>query len=217
MICTELIVCVGCMESIQMLSHHIAGSAEKWPWFAEALVGNSLRHQKDWKLAISPAKWVKAATNNLATKNCWAKDFAVNPNESVNCISLEEIEEAPVEAFLEPRFTQRSIAELEAAVKGDRDLEQYLEARIRFPSWQREAIWKQLGWDNSRGDRVDRRYRRARSRIRKLGGGIQCRDYRPHAGVSDASCTAYFEPILDGSHGSKTGVWQHRDPDRLDD
>ena len=213
----ELIVCVGCVEGIELLSHHIVGSAEQWPSFAQALVGNSLHRQRDWRHAKSPAKWVKKATNNLAKKEFWVSQFAVNPLDNQNTVSLEEIAELPAEAVCEPKYTQRSIAEFEAAVKEDPEVTEYVAAKVRFPSWRRDAIWRHLGWDDKRGDRVDRRYRRARTRIRELGGGIQCRDYCPPAGVSDANCTVYFEPLLDGAHGIKTGVWQHRDPDRLED
>ena len=157
----ELIVCVGCVEGIELLSHHVVGSAEQWPSFTQALVGNRLHRQRDWMHAKSPAKWVKTATNNLVRKNFWVNKFAVNPNDNRNTVSLEEIAELPAEALCEPKYAQRSIAELEAAVKDDPDVEKYVAARVRFPSWKREDLWRELHWDAIRGERVDRRYRQS--------------------------------------------------------
>jgi hypothetical protein len=211
---SELILCTCDAEAVQLLSHHIAGSAGKWEFFGRALVENRLFSQKDWRQAKSPAKWLKTVTNKLADSEYWVCNHAVDPSENVNKVSLEEIAELPGEAIFERKYTHRSVAELEAAVKDDPDVAAYLAAKIRFPAWRREAIWRHLEWRKEFGERVDRRYRRARNLIREMGAGIQCRDYSPGTGVSDANCTTYFEPILNGSLGSKTGVWQHRNPDR---
>jgi hypothetical protein len=216
-LCSELMVCAGHVDCIQTLSRHIAGSADKWQYFSRVLVQNNLSRQKDWRQAKSPAVWVKGATNNLAAREYWVADYAVDPVQNKGTVYLEEIAELPSEAVLERRFTQRSIAELEAAAKDEPELSEYLAGKIRYPDWSRERIWRQLGWDEAHGERVDRRFRRFRRRISELSAGIPCREYRPPAGISDASCTSYFEELFDGSLGSKTGVWQHRNPQRNQD
>lgn len=172
---------------------------------------------KDWRDAASPAKWVKTATNNIANKEYWVPKYAVDPTINKELLGLEEIAEMPCEAIVEHRYTQRSVAELEAAAKEDSELAEYVSAKIRYPDWQREDIWKKLAWDREHGERVDRRYRRLRKRVREVGGGIQCREYRARPGISDASFTAYFEPLWDGTRGTVNGVWQHRDPTRSED
>jgi hypothetical protein len=214
MVVADLLICTGDVECIQILSRYIAGSAGKWPLFSRAVVENHLSGKKDWREANSPAKWVKTTTNNLADKEYWVLDHAVNPAERRDVVSVEEIAELPVEAAFEPKYTQRSIAELEAAASEDADVKAYINAKVRYPDWQCQAIWNHLGWDEDRGKRVDRRYRRLRKRIRELGGGIQCREYRPRPGISDANFTTYFEELFDGAQGRRTGVWQHRDPYR---
>jgi len=213
MLCGELMVCGGFVDCIREFSLHIAGSAEHWPQFSQALVENNLSGQKDWRQANSPANWVKATTNNIAQKEYWVPEYAVDPRENKEKLSLEaeEVAELPSEALVERRYTQRSLAELEAAVKDDADVAEYLRSKIRYPGWSRDQIWQHLGWDAARGERVDRRYRRMRTRLRQLGAGIQCR-YQPRHGLSAASFTSYLEPLWDGTHGRESGVWQHRDP-----
>jgi hypothetical protein len=203
----------GCL---QILSHYVAGSAAKWEYLCRAIVENSLAGRRDWREATSPAKWVKTATNNLANNEYWVATHAVDPSECKDLIQLEEIAELPADAVVEQKYAQRSIAELEAAASEDSEVQAYLSAKIRNPEWQSQAVWNQLGWDEVRGKRVDKRFRRLRNRIRELGGGIQCRENRPRPGISDANCTVYFEELFDGMHGSRTGGWQHRDPYRKD-
>jgi hypothetical protein len=214
MLAVDLLICTGDVQCIQLLSHYIAGSTEKWQCFSSAIVENHLSGQKDWRQAKSPAKWVKTATNNLADKERRVAKYAVDPSKRKDVASLEEIAESPVEAVLERKYTLRSIAELEAAASEDSDVQAYLRAKIRYPDWKFKAIWGALAWDEARGKRVDRRLRRLLNRIREQGGGIQCREYRPRPGISDANCTVYFEELFDGAHGSRTGGWQHRDPYR---
>jgi hypothetical protein len=209
----ELLVCAGWIDCLQIFAKHITGSADHWQALSRALVENELNGQKDWRHANSPAYWVKKTANNITRKEYWLPTYAVDPSEDKDRIELEEVAEVSDEVMLEPKYTERSLAELETAAKADRDVAEYLAAKIRYPHWRRDEIWGTLGWQAEHGERVDRRFRRLRNRLRELGAGIQCREYsRP--GLSDASCTTYFEPLCDGAFGSATGVWQHRDPDR---
>lgn len=214
MISAELMVCTGDVDCIQTLSRYIAGSAEKWVAFSRALVENQLVGHQDWRQAKSPAIWVKMTTNHIAAKEFWVSYYAVSPAESRGTVPLEEGREASDEAVIDWNYTNRSLAVLEAAAKDDSEVAEYLGAKTRYPGWHSGAIWMQLGWEPERGKRVDRRFRRMRDRLRDLGGGIQCREYRPLPSLSDASCTTYFEALWNGVQGSKKGVWQHRDPYR---
>lgn len=214
-LCGELMIWAGHTACIGTFSKHIAGSADKWPYFSRVLVENNLLGQRDWRQASSPANWVKAATNNIAQKEYWVPDYAVDPkgNKEKLSIEAEEVADLPSEALVERRYTQRSLAELEAAVRDDNEVAEYLRSKIRYPDSSRDQIWQQLGWDTARGERVDRRYRRVRKQLRAIGAGMQCR-YRSRYGLSEASFTSYLEPLWDGSHGQENGVWQHRDPFR---
>jgi len=212
MLLGELLVCCGDVDCLRIFSKHVAGSADRWQSLSRALTENRLFGQKDWRQASSPAKWVSRTTNNIAAKESRTSRYAVDPAEGPETVPLEEIAELPVEALLEKKYTYQSVAQLEAAANEDPEVAEYLACKIRNPAWSRDAIWHQLGWDDQNGERVDRRYRRLRRRLRELGVGIQCREYSPPAGVSDASCTVYYEELFDGIRGKKTGVWQHRNP-----
>lgn len=125
--------------------------------------------------------------------------YAVDPTINKELLGLEEIAEMPCEAIVEHRYTQRSVAELEAAAKEDSELAEYVSAKIRYPDWQREDIWKKLAWDREHGERVDRRYRRLRKRVREVGGGIQCREYRARPGIFRCQFHSIFRTAL-GRH-----------------
>ena len=117
----------------------------------------------------------------------------------------------PIEGLLQRKYSYQSVTELEAAAREDPETAEYVACKVRNPRWSPEAISRHLNWDEKRGKRVDRRYRRLRNRLKDLGAGMQRREYAPPPGVSDANFTMYFEELFDGSRGRKTGVWQHRD------
>ncbi len=197
----------GCLK---IMAQFITGSADKWQSLSQALVENKLNGQKDWRDAKSPVKWVKARTNQIASKEARLQKFALNYSREPKTIGLEEIAESPMEVLLVRKYTHHSIEQLRTAAAEEPELAVYIRCKVRFPSWTSEAIWHHLGWDELRGKRIDRRYRRLRRRLRELGHGIQCREYRPRPGLSDASSTVYFEELFDGERGSGMGVWQHR-------
>jgi hypothetical protein len=214
MLLGQLLVYRGDVPCLQIFSRHIVGSPDKWEALSLALVENELSGHKDWRHATSPAKWVKSTANNIAAKESVLNKHAVDPSTNREKLSLEEVAELPGQVVIERTYDQRSLAELEAAAKEDSEIAEYLALKIRCPHWRRVDIWAHLGWDDERGERIDRRFRRLRNQIRAIGAGIQCRDYRPAAGLSAASCTAYFEPLWDGAKGSRSGVWQHHNPYR---
>lgn len=167
--------------------------------------------QKDWRYSHSPVKWVKGVTNNIAEKESRTTRHAVDPSGEPDSVSLEEIAELPIEGLLRQKYSYQSVTDLEAAAKDDPETAAYLTCKIHNPSWTCEVISRHLGWDERRGKRVDRRYRRLRSRLKELGAGIPCREYGPPPGITEANCTTYFEELYDESRGRRTGVWQHRD------
>ena len=213
MLYSEAAVWAGQENCLKSFARFIAGSGDKWQPLASALVENRLRGQKDWRHASSPAKWVKRVTDTIAEKESIVSRYAVDPSREPDTISLEEVAELPTEALLERKYAYQSVAQLEAAAQEDPEVAEYLRLKIHNPAWSRQAIWQHLKWGSLKGERVDKRYRNLRRRIRDLGAGVQCREYRPPAGVSAASCTTYFEELFDGSRGGGTGVWQHRNPD----
>jgi hypothetical protein len=64
-------------DTLRTLTLFIAGGEEKWPAFLQALIENNLKGQKDWRQANSPALWVRGATNRIAAKEYWVRDYAV--------------------------------------------------------------------------------------------------------------------------------------------
>ena len=212
MLFSEIMVWAGQTDCLKTFAGFIAGSREKWLPFSQALVENNLQGQKDWRQAKTPVHWVKRVTNTIADKETRLTGHAVDCPKELDGISFEEIAESPIEGLLERKYSYHSIAELEAAAKEDPETAEYLSCKIRNPSWSRETITRHLQWDEKRGKRVDRRYRRLRREFRKRGVGIQCREYRPPSGISEANFTAYFEELFDGTRGRGTGVWQHRSP-----
>jgi hypothetical protein len=140
-LCTELMVWAGHQDCIQTFSKYIAGSDEDWQFFSRAVMENGLLGQRDWRHATSPAKWVKTTTNNLASKEYWLPEYAVDPETNKESVGLEEVAETPCEAIVEQKYTQRSIAKLELAAMEDSELAEYVSAKVRYPDWRREDIW----------------------------------------------------------------------------
>jgi len=178
-------------------------------------VENHLSDQEDWREAHSPPLWVRSVTNKIAALESRLSKYAVDPKTNKEKVLLEEIADLPGEAVLDRRYKERNVKELEA-VNGDPDLEEYISARSQNPTWVRDQTWYQLGWDASRGERVDRRFRRLRKKFRETSPGIDRDHYRPRAGISDANCTVFYEELWDEYRGRRSGVWQHRDPDRVE-
>lgn len=212
MLFSEIMVWAGQTDCLRMFAKFIAGSPDKWQPLSQALVENHLEGQKDWRHARAPVHWVKQVTNTIAQKESRVTQHAVDRSTEPEVVSLEEVAESPIEGLLERRYSFHSVVQLEAAAHEDPETAEYLACKIRNPSWPCEAISRHLNWDERRGRRVDRRYRRLRRKFRSLGAGIQCRDYRPPSGISDANFTACFEELFDGTRGRGTGVWQHRSP-----
>jgi hypothetical protein len=204
-------VWAGRKDCLESFARFITGSSDKWLALSSALVENHLKGQKDWRHSYSPVKWVKGVTNNIAEKESRTSHYAVDPSNEPDTVSLEEIAELPIEGLLQRRYSYQSVGELEAAAKEDPETAAFLSCKIHNPSWSCEAISRHLGWDERHGKRVDRRCRRLRNRFKELGAGIQCREYGPPPGITEANCTTYFEELYDGSRGRRTGVWQHRD------
>ena len=200
-------------SSLRMTAKFFAGSPDKWLALSQAVVENHLEGQKDWRHANEPAQWVKGVTNTIARKESRVAWQAVDRSEDPDVISLEEIVESTIEGLLEQQYSFQSVAQLEAAAQEDPETAEYLSCKIRNPSWSCDAISRHLNWDEKRGRRIDRRFRRLRRKIRNLGAGIQCRDYKPPVGISEANFTAHFEQLFDGTRGRGTGVWQHRTSD----
>ncbi len=209
MLFSEIMVWAGLTDCLQMYARFIAGSADKWLSLSQALVENHLEKQKDWRHARAPVHWVKRVTNNIDEKESWLTWNAIDRSKEPDVISLEEIARTPLEGLLERRYSHHSLTELEAAAKEDPETAEYLACKIHNPSWGLETISRHLNWDKKRGQRVDRRYRRLRKGLRDRGMGLQCREYRPPVGISEANFTVHFEQLFDGARGRGVGVWQH--------
>ena len=106
------------------------------------------------------------------------------------------------------RFTEKSVSALQAAAAADFRLKEYVDAIVRNPKWKRPAIWASLGWNETEGKAVDRKYRRLRKGLRDIGAGMEWREV-PTPG-SSASQSVYFEQLQDGTRGKMFGVYQHK-------
>jgi hypothetical protein len=202
------------VETVKSVAQFMTGSSDKFQSLSQALVENGLNGNRDWRQATSPAQWVKRVANRRAKKESRIQKYAVDPLGEPDTIRLEEIAEMPIEAVVEPKYSMLSIAELEAAAREDPDLAEYFACKARRPSWSCELIALHLGWEDKRAKRVDRRLRRMKRALAARGAGIQCREHRPRAGISDASFTVYREPLFEGTRGLGASVWQHRTPDK---
>jgi hypothetical protein len=190
------------ITALRKFSNFVVSDAEQWPALSKALVESHLRGWKDWRQANDPPAWVASVTRNISETE--RKDDQPN----AETLPLEEIAEKPNEAVLVPRFTERSVSELIEAASHDPELREYTFLRAR--GWKTEAIRRKLGWSPEKAATVSKRFRRLRNRLRDQGAGIQCRIATPHPAMSDASCTVFFEPLFDGTHGAETGIWQHK-------
>jgi hypothetical protein len=211
MLFSEAAVWAEQKTTLENFAQFIIGSPDKWQPLCSVLVENQLAGLNDWRQADSPVKWVKKVANPIAQKESRTRTYAVDPADEPDIVSLEKIAEMPIDGLLQRKYSHQSVAELEAAAKDDPETAEYVACKVRNPRWSPDAISRHLNWDEKRGKRVDRRYRRLRNRLKELGAGMQCREYGPPPGISDANFTMYFEELFDGSRGRKAGVWQHRE------
>ncbi len=212
---------LGDAERVKRFTKVLIQAPERWAAYLEATIDSQ------WLDSRKPIRYLTKVT---ATKyhNEVRPDISIGldsqkiehrPGHGGKCkpsdalgrahLSLEEIAEAPDEALLERRFTERSVSELQKAAEGNPLLGEYVRALIENPRWKRPDIWNSLGWSENKGKAVDRQYRRLRKRMKVLGAGMEWRTV-PKPGISEGSQFTYFEVLADGTRGRAFGLLQHK-------
>jgi hypothetical protein len=185
---------------------------------AEALVVNQLYGWNDWQDARSPIAWVKDRTGTIHEQDhvlggtvresdalySTPKGSVAKSDDSVafdqrsrnrGVLPLEEVSEFPGEASrgLSPHWIAVRLNDLILAVEGDDNLLAYVKLRVR--GYKPRAAWERLGWSETHGQAVDRRFRRARMMLKASGFDYQPREIELPPGLSDASCSVVKERL----------------------
>lgn len=123
-------------------------------------------------------------------------------------IRLEHLAETPGEAVLVKHYTVQSLDVLRREAEDDADLNTYLAARIKVGGGAQEA-WKLLGWTQARGQRVDRKLRRLRSKLKQNPELVEIGYEADGHTASAGSHFHYRELLFDGYLGTARFIFQH--------
>ena len=215
----EILVCVATAFSVivdepkelrKMSRDYYGVPSNQIPALSEAFIVNNLRNWKDWRNADAPVGWIKAQTDFIHEKDHVAggvirESDALygSPEDAVGgavrqVVPVEEISETPAEAgfaHLEcsSRYGSISIRELIKAINQDDDLVRYFELKRR--GLKPKYAWARLGWDPQKGKAVDRRLRRARTKLKMTGFEFDGREIGHPPGVTEANCTVVKEHL----------------------
>lgn len=189
--------------------------SQKIPAIAQALLENQLNGWQDWREAASPVGWLKVRTAAIHKQDHTQGGLinksdalyrtsqnapAITPADDYETadrerLKIEEVAELPgeVNRALARRWTPMALETLIAAVRDDHELLDYM--KLRFQGFGPRAAWERLGWSLNHGRAVDRRFRRARTRIKATGFEYQPREIERAPGISDASCMVVKERL----------------------
>ncbi|HEY7334977.1 MAG TPA: hypothetical protein VH639_08840 [Bryobacteraceae bacterium] len=206
--------------SIMLYAEAIVHHESRWAAFLEALISTEWLESKKsfgYLNTVTGRLYRREVRPDVSGKDSQGFDHRAGPGGRIkgsdalqsSHLKLDEVAELPDHVFLERRYTERSVSELRKVAEGDPQLREYIEAIIRNPKWKRPDVWASLGWDEKVGQRVDRRFRRLRQRLKEMGAGMEWREM-PSPGISNASQTTYFETLLEGKRGARFGVMQHK-------
>jgi hypothetical protein len=206
----------------------------KWRAQVKALCGeNWLRRWKNWEHARSPIAWAKSRACEIHNREDLhggfvretdalyrtpekkrdhsAESLAFDYQEKAReVLPLEEVSEFPgvADESLLPQWTYMTVEELRAAVREDEPLRLYME--LRFKGYRPRAAWVHLGWEALYGQKIDRRYRRLRQKLKATGFEHQSREIELTPGLSDASCTVVRERLRFAVHPASEGTLSGR-------